>query len=230
MRIGIIGAMNEETESLISNMNVETVTEKAQMTFNSGKLFNKEVVVVTCGIGKVNAAICTQILADNFQVDAIINVGIAGGAMESIVPGDIIIGKELIQHDFDASFFQYKIGQIPRLNTYSFPSDDKLVNLAKQVSQELKGYNVYEGIIVSGDQFVATKEKLSWLNSNFNAYACEMEGASIAHVSFLNKIPFVVIRSISDNALNDTHLEYEKFKVIAVRNSVAIIKGMLEKI
>lgn len=228
--IGIIGAMGEETQSLVEEMKISNVLTKAQMKFNSGILQNKEVVIVTCGIGKVNAAICAQILVDNFRVDMIINVGIAGGCRKDIFPGDIVVGRELIQHDMDATFFDYKIGQIPRLNTYSFKSDEKLVNLTLKIAKQIKDYNIHDGIIVSGDQFVATKEKLTWLNTDFSAYACEMEGASIAHVAYLNNVPFVVIRSISDNALNDTHLEYDKFKVIAIKNSITIIKGMLKEI
>lgn len=228
MRIGIIGAMSEETEKLINAMEVQETIEKAQMVFKKGILYNREAVVVTSGIGKVNAAICTQILVDDFHIDYVINVGIAGGAQEQLYPGDIVIGKELVQHDMDATFFDYKLGQIPRVDTHTFRSDENLVELAKEATKNIKDYKCYEGVIASGDQFVATKEKLEWLNENFSAFACEMEGASIAHVAYLNHVPFIVIRSISDNAINGTHLEYDKFKWIAVENSVNIIESMLK--
>ncbi|MFX0548911.1 5'-methylthioadenosine/adenosylhomocysteine nucleosidase [Hathewaya histolytica] len=228
MVIGIIGAMNEETEKLIDKMTVLRKMSKASMTFNFGMLDNKEVVVVTCGIGKVNAAICAQILVDDFHVDYVINVGIAGGLKEEIYPGDIVIASSLIYHDFDATFFNYKLGQVPRLDVFDFKCDNTLSKYAKESANNLKTHNVYEGSIVSGDQFISSKEKLMWLSKEFNAYACEMEGASIAHVCHLNKVPFIVIRSISDNAINGTHSDYETFKYIAVDNSLLIIHNMLK--
>lgn len=228
MIIGIIGAMNEETEKLINNMTVLRKMNKAQMNFNMGILDNKEVVVVTCGIGKINAAICTQVLIDDFHVDYIINVGIAGGLKEDIYPGDIVIGDSLVHHDVDATFFEYKLGQIPRLDTFDFKCDSKLLNIAKETAKNITDTKVYIGRIASGDQFIGTKEKLTWINKEFDAYACEMEGASIAHVCYLNHIPFIVIRSISDNAINGTHSDYKTFTQIAVNNSVRMIHNMLK--
>lgn len=228
MIIGIIGAMNEETEKLIDKMTVLRKMTKASMIFNSGILNDKEVVVVTCGIGKVNAAVCTQVLIDDFHVDYVINVGIAGGLKEDIYPGDIVIGDSLVQHDFDATFFDYKLGQVPRLDIFDFKCNNKLVQIAKSAAKCIENHNVYVGRIASGDQFIGSKEKLIWLYEEFNAFACEMEGASIAHVCHLNHIPFVVIRSISDNAINGTHSDYETFSAIAVVNSVQIIDNMLK--
>ncbi|PJI09906.1 MULTISPECIES: 5'-methylthioadenosine/adenosylhomocysteine nucleosidase [Clostridium] len=227
MNIGIIGAMDEELKLLLSEMELEKKEEKANMTFNSGKLMGKNVVVVRCGIGKVNAAICTQVLADDFHVDYVINVGVAGGIGKDILPGDIVIADSLVEHDMDASAFGDKVGQIPRMDTFDFKCDTKLIKTAKKVCDKFDTQKAYIGRIATGDQFVADIDKIRWLNSEFGAVACEMEGGSIAHTAYLNKIPFVVIRSISDNANNGAHMDYEKFLPIAIKNSSTILKNMI---
>ncbi|WP_373898353.1 5'-methylthioadenosine/adenosylhomocysteine nucleosidase [Haloimpatiens sp. FM7315] len=228
MIIGIIGAMDEEIEILLDKLNLRKKDLKGNMEFNCGKLFSKEVVLVRSGIGKVNAAICSQILIDDYNVDIIINVGVAGGVRFDIYPGDIVIGNNLVQYDMDTSAFGDKIGQVPRLDTYDFKCDEKLIDIAKKACAFLEGHNYFVGRIVSGDQFINDVDKIKWFNDEFKAYACEMEGASIAQVCYLNKVPFVVIRSISDNASNGAHIDYEKFKIIAVQNSCNILKNMLE--
>jgi len=228
MKIGIIGAMEEEVKSLIEEMKVNEKITKAKMVFHSGNIFEKEVVIVTSGIGKVNAAVCTQILVDEFDVNYIINVGIAGGIGENIYPGDIVIGSDLVQHDMDTSAFGDRIGQIPRLDVFDFKCDENLIKYAQKACDELEGINNFTGRIVSGDQFIADINKIKWLNEEFKAFACEMEGASIAHVAYLNEVPFIIIRSISDNANNGAHMDYEKFKDIAVKNSNNILRSMLK--
>ncbi|MBZ9635941.1 5'-methylthioadenosine/adenosylhomocysteine nucleosidase [Clostridium sp. FP1] len=230
MNIGIIGAMSEEVEFLLRDMELETSEVKANMKFSLGTIHNKNVVIVTSGIGKVNAAVCAQILIDDFKVDYLINVGIAGGTKKNIYPGDIVIANNLVQHDIDTSAFGDRIGQIPRLDTFDFKCDKKLIDHARQACEDISGHNYFVGRIVSGDQFIANIDKIKWLNSEFECLACEMEGASIAQVCYLNEIPFVVIRSISDNANNGAHMEYEKFKDIAVENSTKILNNMLKLI
>ena len=230
MNIGIIGAMKEEVEFLIRDMKFERKEVKAKMEFSLGTIHNKNVVIVTSGIGKVNAAICTQILIDDFNVDCIINVGIAGGTKENIYPGDVVIGDNLVQHDMDTSAFGDRIGQIPRLDTFDFKCDKKLIEYAIEACKHIKEHNHFTGRIVSGDQFIASVDKIKWLNSEFECLACEMEGASIAQVCYLNEIPFIIIRSISDNANNGAHMDYEKFKDIAVENSTNILNNMLKLI
>ena len=230
MNIGIIGAMKEEVEFLVRDMDFKRKDVKAKMEFNLGVIHNKNVVVVTSGIGKVNAAVCTQILIDDFNVDYVINVGIAGGTVDNIYPGDVVIGENLVQHDMDVSGFGEKLGQIPRLDTFDFKCDATLIQYAKESCKDIKGHNYFAGRIVSGDQFIADASKIKWLNSEFECLACEMEGASIAQVCYLNEIPFIVIRSISDNASNGAHMEYDKFKDIAVENSTNILNDMLKLI
>lgn len=227
MKIGIIGAMAEEVEMLKEEMVVREKVVKANMTFYQGDLLGKEVVVVTCGIGKVNAAVCTQILIDGFKVNKIINVGIAGGLNKDIYPGDIVVAKNLVQHDVDITFLDMPLGQISRLDTFDFVCDDELVGKAKLAIEKIKDANAFVGRIVSGDQFVSEAKKQKFLGEHFSAYACEMEGASIGQVCYLNQTPFVVIRSISDNAINGTHMDYKTFSPIAIKNSVAIVKDML---
>lgn len=230
MIIGIISAMNEELEILLQDMTVEDKKVKANMTFHQGKLWGKDVVAVVSGIGKVNAAVCTQILISEYKVNKVINVGVAGGIGMDIYPGDVVIAENLVQYDMDTTVFGDRHGQIPRLDTFDFVCDNELVRVCKEACNEIEGFNTFSGRIVSGDQFVASIEKIKWLEAEFNAKAVEMEGASIAHVCYLNHIPFVVIRSISDNANNGAHMDYEKFTPIGVKNSTTILKKMIEKL
>lgn len=228
MTIGIIAAMAEELEILLKDISLEEKNTKANMTFHKGKLYGKDVVAVVCGIGKVNSAVCAQILISEYKVNKIINVGVAGGIGKDIYPGDVVVAENLVQHDMDTTAFGDKMGQIPRLDTYDFKCDEELISVAKKACEEISEINSFTGRIVSGDQFVADLEKIQWLEKEFEAISCEMEGASIAQVCYLNNIPFVVIRSISDNANNGAHMDYEKFTPIAVKNSTKILKRMLE--
>lgn len=227
MVLGIIAAMSEELELILQDMKLKNKKTVANLTFNEGTLYNKNVVAVVCGIGKVNAAICTQILISEFSVDKVINIGVAGGVNKDIYPGDVVIGNSLVEHDIDCSVFGDPVGQIPRMDTFDFKADDTLVNLAKDSCNKLNNINSFVGRIVSGDQFIASQEKVQYLEKEFNAFSCEMEGASIAHVCYSNNVPFVIIRSISDNANNGAHVDFEKFTPIAVKNSTAIVKEMV---
>ncbi len=227
MNIGIIGAMKEELLMILNEISIEKEENKAGMSFKMGALGNNEVVLVVCGIGKVNAAICSQILIDDFQVDCVINVGVAGGLGEHIKPGDVVIANNLIQHDMDTSYFGDPRGQIPRLDTFDFKCDEDLVEKAKNACLKVEGINYFVGRIATGDQFMSEVEKIRWINSQFGAIACEMEGGSIAQVCYLNKIPFVVIRSISDNSLTGEFMDYERFLPLAVENSTRILKNIL---
>ncbi|MCI1943721.1 5'-methylthioadenosine/adenosylhomocysteine nucleosidase [Clostridium luticellarii] len=227
MTIGIIGAMDEEVEILLSQLKLERVQVKANMKFNFGQLYNSKAVVVRSGIGKVNSAVCAQILIDDFNADTIINVGVAGGTADNVYPGDVVIADSLVQHDVDTSAFGDKIGQIPRMDTYDFKCDRALVEKAQDACKKIENINSFVGRIVTGDQFISSAEKIKHLNRDFNALACEMEGGSIAQVAYLNDIPFVIIRSISDNANNGASMDYKKFAPIAIRNSTEILKNML---
>jgi adenosylhomocysteine nucleosidase len=227
MIIGVIGAMDEEVELILKKVDVQMTVDKAKMKFVFGEFLNKKVVIVRCGIGKVNAAICTQILIDDFHVDCVINVGTAGGIGIEIYPGDVVIADNLVEHDMDTSAFGDKVGQIPRMDTFDFKCSEQLVTIAKKAAEKLTDHNCFTGRIVTGDQFINSVEKIKWLYDEFGAIACEMEGASIAHVCYLNNIPFVVIRSISDNANNGSHIDFQKYVPIAVNNSTVILENMI---
>lgn len=227
MVIGIICAMSEEMEPLLKHMKLEHTMEKAKMSFHSGMVYGSRVVAVVSGIGKVNAGICAQILIDDFKVKSIVNIGIAGGTGENVMPGDIVVADDLVQHDMDTTAFGDELGQVPRVGTFAFPCSEALVKKAIRACGEIKEHNCFVGRIVTGDQFINHTDKLKWLNERFGALACEMEGGSIAQVCYLNDVPFVIIRSISDNGNVGIHMDYETFKPIAIENSTKILVSML---
>ncbi|WP_312711336.1 5'-methylthioadenosine/adenosylhomocysteine nucleosidase [Proteiniclasticum ruminis] len=230
MKIGIICAMEEELAPLKKIMSIKESRTKARMEFIEGTLEEKDVVMVISGIGKVNAAVCAQILADDYHVTHLINVGVAGGVKENIQPMDVVVATALLQHDMDVTAFGLKRGEIPRFESSLFKTDDKLTRLALEGSRKNEGYTTHEGIIVSGDQFISSKEKIEDLLETFDAAACEMEGAAIAQAADLNHIPFSVIRAISDNANTGASMDYEKFKDLAVENTVSILTYVLKNL
>ena len=228
---GIIGAMDEEVSQLVHKMTGVQTEVIAGMTFNKGIISGREAVVVRSGIGKVNAAVCTQILATHFGVDAIINTGVAGSLKNEINIGDIVISTDALQHDMDATGFGYEPGIIPRMKTSVFKADERLVKLAEEACREA-GLNigVFKGRIVSGDQFITDKATKDRLIKLFSGYCTEMEGAAIAQAAYLNNIPFVVIRAISDKADDSATMDYGEFEKKAIDNSVAMLVKMLAQI
>ncbi len=230
-KIGIIGAMDEEVHILKDRMEEIQVRTVASMEFYEGALQGRDAVVVRCGIGKVNAAVCTQILIDLFGVDGVINTGVAGSLRNEIDIADIVLSLDTQQHDMDATGFGYPAGVIPRMETSVFPADEHLIALAKQVCAErLPKVGVHTGRIVSGDQFISDQEKKTWLAENFNGYCTEMEGAAIAQTAFLNQVPFLIIRAISDKADHSAEMSYKEFEEIAIRNTVELLSGLIEKL
>lgn len=226
--IGIIGAMDEEVAKLKEEMEHVKVLTKASMDFYQGSIGGHEVVVVRSGIGKVNAAVCTQILADTFSVRCIINTGIAGSLRSEINIGDIVLCTDAVEHDMDAVAFGYPLGQIPRMDTLSFEADASLRAAAKAACQKvLPDLGVYEGRVVSGDQFVSDGQKKEWLLSTFDGLCTEMEGAAIGHVAYVNHIPFLVIRAISDKADNSASMDYPAFEAMAIANSVKLMRELI---
>ncbi len=230
-KIGIIGAMEEEVVTLKTKMQIKGTTTKACMEFVEGTLENKEVVVVRCGVGKVNAAICTQILIENFNIDCVINVGIAGGLYPDINIGDIVISSDTVQHDMETDAVGGARGEIPRLGKAFFEADKMLIDIAQEAAEKIIApYKVYIGRIASGDQFVANIAVKEDIYTTFTAYCAEMEGAAIAHTCFLNEIPFVVIRSISDKADNSAGGTFEEFVELSSKNAMKVIVAMLQKL
>ncbi|MBD5135577.1 MAG: 5'-methylthioadenosine/adenosylhomocysteine nucleosidase [Lachnospiraceae bacterium] len=227
--LGIIGAMEVEVNQIKSELADIKIIKKAGMEFNSGLLMGKPVVIVRSGVGKVNAGICAQILCDIFDVDAIINTGIAGSLKEEINIGDIVLSEDALQHDMDAVAFGYDIGVIPQMEVSTFKADKKLITLAEEACKNVCTHiNSFIGRIVSGDQFISAKEKKKWLTDNFNGYCTEMEGAAIAQAAYLNNVPFLIVRSISDKADDSAHMDYPAFESMAIENSVKLIKEIVK--
>lgn len=228
--IGIIGAMDVEVAKLKEMLGDTVSYEKAGMTFIEGTCCGKKVVVVRSGIGKVNAAICAQILVDKFNVDYIINTGIAGSLRAEINIGDIVLSKDTLHHDMDATGFGYGLGVIPQMKESIFKGDEKLIELAKKCQEsKIPQIKTHIGRVVSGDQFISDKAKKEWLVENFQGYCTEMEGAAIAQTAYLNNVPFLIIRAISDKADDSATLDYPTFEALAVENSVKLLLAMIEE-
>ena len=231
MTIGIIGAMEEEVAILKQEMDIEETVEYASMQFCKGVLCGKNVVIVRSGIGKVNAAICAQILADKFDVKVLINTGVAGSLDAAIDIGDMVISTDLVEHDMDTTIFGDPLGQVPRMDTFSFPAEQILIEKAVVANEEANpDIKTFTGRIVSGDQFVSSAEVKEKLVKNFQAKCTEMEGAAIAHAAYLNKVSCVIIRAISDKADNSATMDYPTFEKKAIEHSVRLVRNLLPRI
>ncbi len=228
MKIGIIGAMEVEVESLKSAMNVKRTVTKASMEFNEGTIGNTEVVIVRSGIAKVNAGICVQILVDLFDVTHVINTGVAGSLDAKINIGDIVLSTDACYHDVDASVFGYKKGEVPQMGIHAFPADESLRAAAKAaISKAAPDLGVFEGRVCSGDQFISSAEVKKAIIDEQGGMCTEMEGAAIAQACYLNKIPFVIIRAISDKADGSDIVDYPVFEEKAARDCAALVKEMI---
>lgn len=225
MTLGIIGAMDVEVETLKQNMTNLKICKKAGMEFWTGTLHDCPVTVVRCGIGKVNAALCVQLLADCFGVTHIINTGVAGSLDAALDIGDIVISKDAMYHDVDCHDLDYAIGQVPDLDVLSFPADAHLVSLAEAACAALD-LRCKTGRIASGDQFVCQKEIKNKIIANTGALCTEMEGAAIAHAAYLNDIPCVILRAISDKADESAELDYPTFEQQAAHHCASLVLYM----
>ena len=222
---GIIAAMQEEMQEIKKIMTEIEEKKVYELTFFKGKINNKNVVLVESGVGKVNAARTTQILIDNFKVEAIINVGSAGCANNELEIGDIVIGKKLVQHDFDITAFGHPKGFISNVGE-NIESDSELIRKMEQTLSKLqdKEFKIKVGTIASGDIFCTEKTMKDKIRTKFNADAIEMEGSAIAQVCKLDNIPFIVIRSISDNPNGKNNITFEKFLETASKRCAQIIE------
>ena len=227
--IGIIGAMEEEILLIKNHINNLVEEEIASIKFYFGEIDNKKVVLTQSGIGKVNSAVTATLLIEKFNVSGIVFTGVAGGVNSDLNIGDIVVSTDLVQHDFDLTSFGRKMGEIPNVKTLSIFADKNLIEIANNSISEI-GLNFVNGRIISGDQFINSKEKIKELRDVFNADAVEMEGASVAQVCYLFNTPFVVIRSISDKADDNSHVDFNEFVKIAADNSAKIVLKMMEKI
>lgn len=210
--IGIIGAMDSEVAALVAAMSAKETQEYNNYKFYKGTLFGKEVVIVKCGIGKVNAAVCTQILLSNFNIEKVINTGIAGAVGTGLKQYDFVASTNVVHHDVDVQIFGYKPGQVPGMPE-TFAADEKLADAAVSAfnkSALAKEHKITKGLVASGDQFIAGGEKKDFIVSTFKPQCVEMEGASIAQVCYINKTPFAIIRCMSDCADDSASEEYSE--------------------
>lgn len=227
-KIGIIGAMELEVEALKGKMELPQIVEKASMKFFEGSLNGTDVVIVQSGIGKVNAGICVQILADCFHVTHVINTGIAGSLDAALDIGDIVISTDAMYHDFEVTAFGYPLGQVPGIDTLSFPANEDMITKAKNTCEKVNpDIHVKTGRVVTGDQFISSKEVKDRIITNFAGLCTEMEGAAIAHGAYLNKIPFVIIRAISDKADDSADMDYPTFEKAAAAHSAALVLELI---
>ena len=223
--------MELEVEQLKSKITVSNIVKKAGMEFYEGTLNGASVVVVRSGIGKVNAALCVQILVDLFEITHIINTGVAGSLNAALDIGDILISKDAIHHDMDTTIFGYQLGEVPQMGTREFKADERLMSLAKNSCEKVnEGIHAIVGRVVSGDQFISSKEVKERLIANFHGDCAEMEGASIAHGAYLNKVPFVIIRAISDKADDSAEMDYPSFERAAAAHSAKLVEDMVQYI
>ncbi len=228
MRIGIIGAMEEEVTLLRETIEVEKTEVFGGCEYTIGRLHGKEVVLLQSGIGKVNAAMSTAILLEKYQPDVLLNAGSAGGFATGMNVGDIVISTEVIHHDVDVRAFGYQIGQVPGL-PYKFPADERLVQMAYEEAQALTDVQVIKGMIGTGDIFIEKQAQRSMILEHFpDVIAGEMEAAAIAQVAYQFNIPFVIIRSLSDIAGDNSGVSFEQYLVKAAKNSADLIMRMVK--
>ncbi len=225
--IGLIGAMDEEIKLLLEGMEDREIVVKAGINYYTGTLFGKSVVLCKCGVGKVNAAVTTQILLDTFGASQVLFTGVAGAVHPELNIGDIVISTSCMQHDMDVTALGYPRGIIPYQEVSSFSADPALVLLAEQACLELKQKYLL-GKVLSGDQFIANADVVAKLRKELDGACAEMEGAAVAQVCYMYDTPFVVIRSMSDKADGSAHVNFREFTVEASERSHAILEYMLK--
>ncbi len=222
MKIGIICALQYEAELIESRLTNTVKTTVSAITFTHGKLGNNEVIIAVCGVGKVFAAMCAEIMALKFSPDVVINSGVAGAIHKELGCGDITIATSVVQHDMDTSPLGDPKGLISGINIINFNCDNDTLNSIKNIATQ-SSLKVLTGVIASGDKFVASKDDKDFIESTFNAVACDMEAGAIGHVCYVNNIPFCIIRAISDSADGKACVDYPTFSRIAAKNAAEIL-------
>lgn len=230
MRIGIIGAMTVEVQMLKDMMQNVNVAKASGIEYYAGTISDVDVVVAQAGVGKVNAAICTEAMILKYEPSAIINIGVAGGLATALKVGDIAIADTVVEHDMDTSALGDPIGFISGIDIINIPCAGWVTEALGVAAQKIDGINTLCGTIVSGDQFISSKEKKTELVNRFGAIATEMEGASIGHVCYMNDVPFGVLRAISDSADDEADMSFNEFCEMAAKNSLKVILSFLETV
>ena len=229
-KLGIIGAMAVEVAALKEKMENLTVTEKAGTAFYDGILEGLPAVVVQCGVGKVNAAICAQILCDCFDVTHLVNTGIAGSLCADLDIGDLVVSRDAMYHDFDCVHFGYEMGRVPGMDVVAFPADETMMEYAFSAAEAVNPGHTRMGRVASGDLFVAEKEAKNRIIEKTAALCTEMEGAAIAQTAYRNRVPFVILRAISDKADDSAQMDYPTFEAIAADRCARVAIAMARKI
>ncbi|GAB7388915.1 5'-methylthioadenosine/adenosylhomocysteine nucleosidase [Bacillaceae bacterium] len=227
--IGIIGAMDEEIALYKEAMEALCVEQKAGITFFAGKLCGRDVVLCKSGVGKVNASVCTQILIDRYQVERVIFTGVAGALDPALEIGDIVVSTDCMHHDMDVTALGFARGEIPFQPSSVFAADATLVALAVKASEKVNAGKTVTGRILSGDQFIASRDKVKELYETFQGVCTEMEGAAVAQVCQMNGVPFVIIRSMSDKADGSAQVNFAEFTHLASERSFRIVAHMLQE-
>ena len=221
-KLGIIGAMQVEVEALVAKLENKTEHKQGWITFYEGVLEGLDVVIVQCGVGKVNAAMCAQSLIDRFAVTHLVNTGIAGSLNAQLDIGDLVISRDAMYHDFDCVHFGYEMGRVPGMDVVAFPADETMIRLALTAAEAVHPGHVKTGRIASGDLFVAEKAVKNAIIAKTGALCTEMEGAAIAHTAYRNEVPFVILRAISDKADDSAEMDYPTFEAIAAHRCASV--------
>ncbi len=231
MRVGIIGAMEIEVAQLRGELSGRRDRQVAGMLFSEGSIAGVECAVVKCGAGKVNAALCVQVLVSCLGATHVVNTGVAGSLAAAIDILDVVVSTDCVYHDVDATNFGYRLGEVPQMGTLSFAADEGLREAAVKAAQKTApGTAVHQGRVASGDQFVCRVEDKQRIAGEFGALCCEMEGAAIAHACWRNDVPFVVMRAISDKADGSDRMSYDEFEVKAANRCAGIMRAMLAEL
>ena len=229
-KLGIIGAMTMEVETLVSSMEEAEKKTIAGSDFFEGRLEGLPCVVVQCGVGKVNAALCAQILCTAFGVTQLVNTGIAGSLSNDLDIADLLVSQDAMYHDFDCVPFGYPYGQVPGLNTLVFPADERLMAYAFRAAETVNPGHTKLGRVASGDQFIADREKKTFIIEKTRAMCTEMEGAAIAQTAYRNAVPFVILRAISDKADDSAEMDYPTFERRAAEHCAAVTETLAAKL
>ena len=226
--IGIIGALNDEVREIIGRLENRVTETVGSIEFNLGELYGKKVVIARCGVGKVFAAICAEAMIIKYAPKLIVNSGVGGALDKSLRPLDIVFADKLVQHDMDTSPLGDPVGLISGINQVYFETDARARMILEESAREMD-INYLVGTIATGDKFISEKEDKNRLTAIFGATACEMEGGAIAHTAFVNGVPFMVVRAISDSADGDACMDYPTFLPAATRISTALTLALVEK-
>ena len=232
MLIGIIGAMESEVQGLKNELTGEVTEKKVGIrTFVSGKIGDTDVVICQSGVGKVNMAAMTQALIDNYHPDYLLNTGIAGSLNAAIDIGDVVLATEAVEHDMSVGPFGYPRGQVPGMDVFAFPCDAKLREIAKESCEKVNpDIKVFEGRILTGDIFVSDSDIKQDLKNTFDGMCTEMEGAALAHVAYINHVPCLILRVISDKADNSAEEDYPTFEIKAAKHSLNLTNEFIRRL